>query len=90
MPALLEDMGVDVVLGAATTKGHRDVADEEVLRGEGLSGVVGRAVVVTVQQGTLPGLAVGSAITVDGEAFTVRAPLAVDDGELVRLLCVKA
>lgn len=90
VPAMLAELGVGVTLGAQSTKGIVDRADDRLLEAEGgMAAVIGRDVVVTIQAGTLTGLTVGSAVTVDGTAYRVSSLLAIEDGELVRFACRK-
>lgn len=86
IPYLFADMGVTVVMGAYSTKGFIDTADELVTEG-GAPGAIGKMIAVTIKTGSLSGLAVGSIITVDGTYYTVRERLQIDDGTLTRILC---
>lgn len=90
VPALLQELGVDVTVGAATVKGLVDRADGQLLAENGMAGLVGRAVVVTVQTGSLPGVAEEGAITVDGAALKVRSVRVIEDGEITQVLCAES
>ena len=69
------DFGVPVVLGAATFDGILDDGSIELL-GDGERGaVVGTDKVVLVKTSDVPGSAdAGTDLTVDGTAYTLRAP----------------
>lgn len=83
---LLADMGVMVTLGAGSTKGLVDSADELVAEGV-VTGAIGLVISVTIKTGSLSGLAVGAPITVDSSPYTVRSVMRIDDGVLTRILC---
>lgn len=77
------DFGVDVTVGADTTKGLKDAELEQVLRGTSVGDVVlGERETVLVETGSLSGLAQGAAITVDGNARTVGSHGLLEDGKL--------
>ena len=85
--AMLEELGVLVTLGSDSTFGLVDAADEELLRSEGSPvAVLGRAVLVTIETGSLAGLTPGAAVTVAGVAHQVDRTLSAEDGELTRFL----
>lgn len=86
IPGLLADFGVDVVLGATTVKGLVDDGEELMLEGEASVALQQGQKSVIVQTGALPGLQVGSAVTVDGQSHTVRERRKIGDGALTRLL----
>lgn len=90
IPALLRDFGVDVTLGASTVRGVVDQTDEGTLQGSGPAAMIEESIVVTVQTGSLPGLAVGSSITVGGDAYVVRDRRKIGDGALTALYCEAA
>jgi hypothetical protein len=84
---VLADCGVVVTLGAASTHGTVRSADGEVLRADGSPVAVRpRAILVTIQTGTLAGLHEAAQITVAGAAYVVDGLQRVGDGESVRLL----
>jgi len=90
VPALLRRFGVDITFGSVTTKGIVDREGQRLLEGDGApTAMVGTEVVLWLQEGSLPGLLTGSAITVDGSPYVVSAKLEVEDGELVSLLLRK-
>lgn len=89
VPSLLADFGAPITVGADTVLGLVDRDDVPQLGTDGMSAFTSREVVVTIQTGTLPGLTVGGAITVDGSALKVSAVHALDDGELTKIVCVK-
>jgi hypothetical protein len=84
---MLEDMGMDgaggtveVTHGSATTLGLYDKAGVGIFDGE-MSGVTAEGESVLIVAGSLPNVAPGEAITVDGVAFKVRSgPRAIGDG----------
>ena len=70
------------------TLGLVDIADEELIRDVQVGAVfTGKVTSVVVKTGTLPGVAEGSSITVDGTAMLVVAARQIDDGALTRLFC---
>lgn len=91
LPAMLAELGVDVVLqvtGQPTTKGIVDQFHEELFDSPGPSEITGRSVVVTIRTNSLPGMAPGSFIVVDGTIHRVRQLRQVDDGALTRIHAV--
>jgi hypothetical protein len=87
--AMLADLAaaggaVEVILGAAKTTGLDDRQAAEVFGGE-MPGVISMDEGVHVQTGALPGLASGSAITVDGVARVVREATPYGDGAMTRI-----
>jgi len=87
IPAMLELLGVDVVLGDLTVKGLKDQSVPELgLAAPGAGGVSESETVVTIFTGSLPAIAVGSSLTVDGVAFVVRSVRPMEDGELTQVL----
>lgn len=91
LPSLYADMGVPVIVAGTTTKGLVDRADEEFLQADGSSaGQIGRRVVVSVQTGTLPALARGVSITVNGEAFKVLSFEVFNDGQETSIAVAKS
>ena len=83
--AMLDEIGVSVTLGANETKGLVDYADELVLETD-VTASVGRMLAVTIKTGSLSGLAIGSALTVDGSPYKAREVLRIGDGALARIL----
>ena len=75
-----------ITLGAYTTNGFVDSAEELVLEQDNRGGVIVNAQIVTIKTGVLVGLAIGSIITVDGVSKTVRQRLKIDDGALTTVL----
>ena len=74
---------VDVVLGGTTTQGVLRQS-QELLTGDG--GQVERVSFVTVKAGSLPGLAIGSALTVGGVSHTARDVVPGDDAGLTDII----
>jgi len=68
-----------------TVNGLRDRDAIEFFGGEG-TGVQATDDAVHVQASALPGLEVGSAITIDGTSFTVHAIQPYSDGAMIRIL----
>lgn len=89
LDALFDDMGVSVSMGTYTTKALKDSPDE-MMTERGNPGAIGSQILLTLKTGALPGLAVGSAITVAGVAMKVRERMTLDDGALTRISCGKA
>jgi hypothetical protein len=83
--AMLDELGVSVSLGANETKGLIDYADELVLETD-VTASVGKMMAVTIKTGSLPGLAVGMALTVDGVNYKAREVLRTGDGALTRIM----
>ncbi len=67
----LEYSGVDVVLGANTVKGILERETDVAIDGLDVATEVGR-ISVAIKENSLPGLAKGAAITVDGVSYQVR------------------
>lgn len=86
IPGMLEDMGVTLALGGATTKALLDQADEEILNATAAP-VTGKAIVFTIQTGALPGLAMGSEVVSEAVTYKVRLLQQIEDGALTRVLC---
>lgn len=87
---MLADMGVPVTFGAYSALALVDSADELLLAGGGLPGVIGTKIVITFKTSALPGLAVGSAITIDGASYTVRSRASQGDGAVTQAFCEAA
>jgi sorbitol-specific phosphotransferase system component IIA len=88
--AILADLaaaggGVQVTLGGNTVTGLLDREAVEIL-GDQMPGVVAAEQVIHVQDGVLPGLQSGAAITVGGTAYVVLKVLPYGDGAMVRAL----
>lgn len=82
--ALLSDLkalgeAVDVVLGATTVQGVLR-KNQDVLGQDGH--LIERVDLVTIKAGSLPGLAVGSSLTVGGVTRIARDPITGDDAGL--------
>ena len=87
--AMLADLAqaggvVEVTLGDVTVFGLLDREAVEILGGE-MPAVVAADEMVHVQNGVLPGLQSGAAITVGGTAYTVLKFLPYGDGAMVRI-----
>jgi hypothetical protein len=87
LPVLLADFGVDVSIQSVTVKGLTDRAGGESFPGEQAQ-AFGASLVVTIETGSLPGLAAGEAIVVDGVTRTVRHHEPIDDGAWTRIFCI--
>jgi len=86
--AILADLkilgeAVDVVLGGTTTQGVLRL-NYELLGFEGQQ--VERVPAVTIKTGSLPGLAIGSTLTVGGVSYTARDVWPGDDGGLTDVI----
>lgn len=84
-PQVLEEMiratgGKEVVVGAASTWGHRELIDQVVF--DDGAEVQAQVDTVRVATGILPALPQGTAITVDGEALVVGEARKVEDGSI--------
>ena len=84
--AMLDDVGRPITIGATTVNGSIRRADEEILMA-GLGHLIGKSVQVTLKKGSLPGLAIGAAITVDGTAMKVAAVYQSVNGVVERAVC---
>ena len=74
------DFAVALTWGAETANVILDAPDEEYIDGR----VVSREYSILYETADLPGLAGGASVIVDGTAYTVREPKAIDDGKLMR------
>lgn len=88
--AILADLaaaggGVEVAIGGVTVTGLLDRETVEIL-GDQMPPVVAAEQVVHVQDGALPGLQPGAAITVGGTGYVVLKVLPYGDGAMVRAL----
>lgn len=89
--AMLAELGVPCVFGAVTVPCLVDTPDSVALADAGLGGgVIAGKVAVTIRTDSLPGIDVGSEITVDGASYKVRVPLKQGDGATTVLLCQEA
>ena len=84
--ALLNEMGVDVSIGAVTAKGICDIADEAELQGDAAL-FIGRTVSVRVKTGTFPALVVNGTATVDGTDYQIIEVRKIGDGKFTRFWC---
>lgn len=93
--AMIEDFGVDVAIVGQqnTTKALQDVADEVMLESLGAA-IEGKVTMLTIQTGTLAGLAAGAQLSVPLggnpptiQVFLVRDMRQVDDGALTQIFC---
>lgn len=81
LEAMIEDTeGVPVVHGAVNTWGHFDEPHDVVFT-DGQVHAADRT--VTVAAGKLPAVRIDDAITVDGNAYTVRDRQRIEDGALL-------
>lgn len=87
LSVLLDDFGVDVVLGEDSVKGLLDEVDEEILASGAPSPVTGKGVVFVLVTGSLPALLEGSILTSEGKTYKVRQRMQVGDGAYTRVLC---
>ena len=82
------DGAVEVVLGSGTTTGLFDRAALQIFDGE-MPTTIADGEGVHIEAGTLAGLVNGSAITVGGVDYTVRAVLPYGDGAMERVSLTK-
>jgi hypothetical protein len=94
IPFLLgNDFGVAVVIGTnQAIAGITDYVGKDVLASQGVSGISGTDIVVTVQTSILPGYPVPmrnktTLLTVDGVACRLRDSVQQGDGALMHLVC---
>jgi hypothetical protein len=90
IPFLLgTDFGVAVVVSGVTIPGIVDNVGKDSLLSQGISGVSGTEISVTVQTSALPKVPNRTALTVDGKAMRLRDQNPLGDGALTHLLCEK-
>lgn len=93
LATMFEDLpSVTVVFGAVTAQAFQDTWDGDALPGVQSRGVVASQVALSFPTTRFPGLAMGSALTVEGVAYTVidsRRPLDDVDGAITHLLLQK-
>lgn len=77
----LSDFGVDVVAGSTTGLGILDMPTELIVDGQVLS----TDYILTCESSKFGNLLYGSAITVNGAAYTVRSAALVSDGVFTQL-----
>ena len=77
---------VTVVFGSYSGPGQQDLFDEVLLKGDQV-GLIGKVTSIVVQTSAFPGIKVGSSITINGIAYTVRDRLREGDGATTKLLC---
>jgi hypothetical protein len=80
---MLADFGVPMVHGSNTGLALEDIADQDMAAG--ITAALGEVRILTVRTAAFPGIAVGSAVTVSGEAYIVRDRKRVGDGRLTLL-----
>lgn len=71
-----------VVWGAQTANGIIDQASDDIMGGR----AIGQDIELTLPAASLPNIARGASITVDGTAWLVREVRLLDDGALKRLM----
>ncbi len=89
LPALLEELGVDVQLSGKTVRGIKRRFTEEMLGDNDSPDLMSRSIVVTIQTDSLPALEAGAPITVDGTSYKVRRRSEAEHGSLTRIHCVR-
>lgn len=87
LDAIMADtlLSVPVVMGAQSTRGHFDWADVVEKDHAGFDVLVKHRL-VRIRTGTLTSITNGSAITVDGVAYTIHDANVRDDGTLTDVL----
>ena len=83
--------GHTVTVGATTVNCLVDAPDEQLFEPE-FATFIGRSIVATIKTGSIPGIAIGSAITLhpEEELYEVVKFLQYGDGALTRVLVAKA
>ena len=76
---------VPVVFGDTTGVGYFESPDERIADGV----VLTTDYAVVVKTSDFSTVTTGSALTVDGEAYTVREPMRLDDGKIMRVFLMK-
>lgn len=89
LPSLLEELGVPVTLGYASTNGIKRRFTEEMLRDSDAPDLMNRAFVVTIKTDSLPALKAGVTLTVDGTSYKVTRHSEAEHGSLTRIVCVR-
>lgn len=87
LDVFMTDFAVSVVVGSVLIKGIKDTQSDVVL-GSGGAGVIGSLPAIRVKASDVAArnIAIGTALTVDGTAYTVREPVSLGpDGAFVRL-----
>lgn len=87
IPSLMTDFGVPVVAGAIQGRGIVDYTDDLALQSGNVAGVRGKTIVVTVQTSAFPNVQIGSSVTVDGTAYTLRDRAQQGDGATTQWWC---
>lgn len=81
LAAMFEDLPtVTIAFGDATGPAFLDTWDSETLPGVQSRGVIASNVAISFPTAQFPGLGMGSALTVDGVAYTVIDPRRPQDG----------
>lgn len=83
---MLAAFGVPVQIGSSTTIGIVDRDTEEILRGASAH-ALGDRIEVTIETGTLDGLAIGATVVVDGTTYLVNSVKKLDDGAITQFEC---
>lgn len=76
---------VPVLFGASRSVGYFESPNEIIADGV----VLTTDYAVVVKASAFPGLARGSKMTVDGAVYTVREPMLLDDGKIMRVMLMK-
>lgn len=84
LDGFLADFGLDVEFGELTAKGILNKPDQIV-------GEIAQTTVydLTIKASSFTGLAQDSAVTVDGEGYTVNEIFKIDDGKFLRVILSK-
>lgn len=81
---MLADLGQTVVFGGASTKGLIDRVTTAAVAGVATN-VLGRRITIIIETGALPGIAVGSTISINTTTYTVTAIDLLNEGGLTTL-----
>jgi hypothetical protein len=87
IPFMMGDFGVSVVCDGVTTLGIVDYIGKDSLLSQGVSGVSGTEISVTVQTSAWPKVPNRTAVTVDGKSMRIRDQNQEGDGALTKVLC---
>lgn len=87
LDANLADLGEPMQFGALTIYGIVEDTDEAALAANEIESI-GHVRMVTIRTGAVPGLAIGTPVTLRGMACKVLRSLRIDDGALTKLVLV--
>lgn len=85
---MLEDAGIPVSVGGIATQALRADPDSGSVPA-GTTAFAGRELVLTIRSGTLPGLAEGNTIVVEGVSHRITSVLQQGRGVLTHVTCAR-